>query len=146
MVTLKFVDLDEVGSTQAVAKGLAATGAPEGTTVVARSQSSGEGRLGRAWDSPVGGLYMSFILRQGASQIPSVISTQNLMVAPMPGKVIRALVKKGERVKAGGPLIILESMKMEIAVRVDRDAEVSEILVEEGASVKRGQGLVRLSA
>jgi len=65
LVTWKFVDLDEVGSTQAVAKGLAATGAPEGTTVVARSQSSGEGRLGRTWASPVGGLYMSFILRPG---------------------------------------------------------------------------------
>jgi biotin carboxyl carrier protein len=85
-------------------------------------------------------------LRQGAPTTPLAISTQNLMVAPMPGKVIGALVKEGERVKAGDPIIILESMKMEIAVRVDRDAEVSEILVEEGMSVKRGQGLVRLSA
>ena len=85
-------------------------------------------------------------LRQEAPPTPTTISTRNLVVAPMPGKVIGALAKEGERVKAGDPLIILESMKMEIAVRVDRDAEVSEILVEEGASVKRGQGLVRLSA
>jgi len=62
----------------------------------------------------------------------------------MPGKVIGTLVKNGENVKTGDPLVILESMKMEIAVRSDRDAEVQEILVEEGASVKRGQGLVRL--
>ncbi len=63
MVAWTFVELDEVGSTQAVAKGLAAMGAPEGTTVVAKSQSSGQGRMGRAWISPAGGLYMSFVLR-----------------------------------------------------------------------------------
>jgi biotin carboxyl carrier protein len=63
----------------------------------------------------------------------------------MPGKVIGALVKQGDSVRAGDPLVILESMKMQIAVRSDRDAEVSQILVEDGASVRRGQGLVRLS-
>ncbi len=71
---------------------------------------------------------------------------KDLVVAPMPGKVVGALVRKGEKVKAGDPLVILESMKMEIAVRSDRDAEVAEILAADGASVKRGQGLVRLSA
>jgi BirA family transcriptional regulator, biotin operon repressor / biotin---[acetyl-CoA-carboxylase] ligase len=63
MVTWTFIELDDVGSTQAIAKGLASMGAPEGTTVVAKSQSSGEGRLGREWLSPPGGLYMSFVLR-----------------------------------------------------------------------------------
>jgi BirA family transcriptional regulator, biotin operon repressor / biotin---[acetyl-CoA-carboxylase] ligase len=63
LVAWSFVELDDVGSTQAVAKDLAAKGAPEGTAVVARSQSSGGGRLGRRWVSPVGGLYMSFVLR-----------------------------------------------------------------------------------
>lgn len=63
MVAWNFVELDSVGSTQAIARSLAATGAPEGTTVVARSQSAGAGRLGRSWASPSGGLYMSFILR-----------------------------------------------------------------------------------
>jgi 3-methylcrotonyl-CoA carboxylase alpha subunit len=69
---------------------------------------------------------------------------KNLITAPMPGKVIGALVKKGEKVRAGDPLVMLESMKMEVAVRADRDAEVEEILAEEGTAVKRGQGLVRL--
>ena len=72
-------------------------------------------------------------------------ASKDVVSSPMPGKVVGALVKKGETVKAGDPLIILESMKMEIAVRSDRDAEIAEILVEDGASVKRGQGLVRFS-
>jgi len=73
-------------------------------------------------------------------------NSKDFVTAPMPGKVIGALVREGEKVKAGDPLIILESMKMEIAVRSDRDAEVAEVLVEDGAFVKRGQGLVRLAA
>jgi BirA family biotin operon repressor/biotin-[acetyl-CoA-carboxylase] ligase len=72
MVTWNFVELDDVGSTQAIAKGLAAMGAPEGTTVVAKSQSLGEGRLGRTWVSPTGGLYMSFVLRPGSISRPEL--------------------------------------------------------------------------
>jgi len=59
------IERDEVDSTQSVASELASKGAPEGTTIVAKSQSAGRGRLGRAWVSPPGGLYMSFILRPG---------------------------------------------------------------------------------
>ena len=69
-----FQELEETESTQKVAKALAAEGAPEGTTVVARSQSSGTGRTGRPWESPVGGLYMSFILRPGRLPRPEAVS------------------------------------------------------------------------
>ncbi len=81
MVAWTFVELDEVGSTQTIAKGLASKDAPEGTTVVAKSQSSGEGRLGRTWVSPTGGLYMSFILRpRGISRLELVTLVTALAV------------------------------------------------------------------
>ncbi|MDG6910684.1 MAG: biotin--[acetyl-CoA-carboxylase] ligase [Nitrososphaerota archaeon] len=63
MVRWTLVELDTVGSTQGVAREHAARGAPEGTVITARSQTSGTGRLGRSWVSPLGGLYLSFILR-----------------------------------------------------------------------------------
>ncbi len=74
MVSWTFVELDETGSTQAVAKGLAVMDAPEGTTVIAKSQSSGAGRHGRTWVSPAGGLYMSFILRPRNISKPELAS------------------------------------------------------------------------
>ena len=74
MVSWTFVELAEVASTQAVAKDLASKGAPEGTTVVANSQSSGTGRLGRPWTSPVGGLYMSMILRPKNLPRPELVT------------------------------------------------------------------------
>ena len=55
---------DTLNSTNDLAKELAVQGAPEGTLVVAETQTGGRGRLGREWDSPPGvGLYVSLVLR-----------------------------------------------------------------------------------
>jgi len=54
---------EEIGSTQERARELARGGAPHGTLVVSEVQRGGRGRLGRAWGSPPGGLWMSLVLR-----------------------------------------------------------------------------------
>ncbi len=66
-----------------------------------------------------------------------------VLVAPMPGRVISLMTENGEEVEAGDPLVVIESMKMETAIRSDRKGTVEEILVTEGSTVKRGQPLVR---
>jgi biotin carboxyl carrier protein len=97
----------------------------------------------------VNGEHLTF-LRPSTAIAPSTptiatpATSKDVVSSPMPGKVIGTLVTKGENVKNGDPLVILESMKMEIAVRADRDGEVLEILVKDGEPVKRGQGLVKL--
>ncbi|MGB9937929.1 MAG: biotin--[acetyl-CoA-carboxylase] ligase [Methanobacterium sp.] len=53
----------EVDSTNEVAKRLAQEGAPEGTVVIAERQQKGRGRRGKQWVSPIGGAWMSLILR-----------------------------------------------------------------------------------
>jgi len=58
---------DETGSTNEDARALAQSGTPEGTAVVARRQSAGRGRMGRTWESPEGGAYVSVVLRPPAS-------------------------------------------------------------------------------
>lgn len=54
---------DVVTSTNDLVKDMADRGAPEWTTVVARSQSEGRGRMGRKWHSPRGNLYVSVLLK-----------------------------------------------------------------------------------
>jgi BirA family biotin operon repressor/biotin-[acetyl-CoA-carboxylase] ligase len=55
---------ETLDSTNNYAKELAAREAPEGTVVIAETQTGGRGRLGREWDSPPGvGLYVSVVLR-----------------------------------------------------------------------------------
>ncbi|MEK6976906.1 MAG: biotin--[acetyl-CoA-carboxylase] ligase, partial [Candidatus Hydrothermarchaeota archaeon] len=55
--------LEEVGSTNDLAKIRAAEGAAEGLVVMAAVQREGRGRLGRTWRSPVGGVWLSVLLR-----------------------------------------------------------------------------------
>lgn len=59
-----------ITSTNDVLKGLAAQGAPEGTTLIAGSQSGGRGRLGRTFLSPPEtGIYMSVLLRPSCAPL-----------------------------------------------------------------------------
>lgn len=57
----------KVSSTNDWAKQLAAQGAPEGTVVIAATQTHGRGRLDRKWISPMGGLWFSVILKPEVS-------------------------------------------------------------------------------
>lgn len=57
------VTVDECGSTNDVVKGLAENGAHHGLVVIAESQTAGRGRLGRAWYSPRGGIWLSILLK-----------------------------------------------------------------------------------
>lgn len=54
-----------VASTNDTARRLAEGGAPEGTLVIAETQTAGRGRRGSAWESPPGGLWFSVVLRPG---------------------------------------------------------------------------------
>ncbi|MFP4623588.1 MAG: biotin--[acetyl-CoA-carboxylase] ligase [Gemmatimonadota bacterium] len=55
-----------VGSTNDLARTMAAAGAAEGSLVVAEEQTAGRGRLGRRWSSPAGAsLSLSMVLRPG---------------------------------------------------------------------------------
>jgi BirA family transcriptional regulator, biotin operon repressor / biotin---[acetyl-CoA-carboxylase] ligase len=71
--------LPELVSTNAMARELALQGSPEGTLVVAGSQSGGRGRLGRSWASPPGGLWLSLLLRPSLE--PARAPLQTLLAA-----------------------------------------------------------------
>lgn len=62
--------------------------------------------------------------------------------SPMPGKVVKILVKVGDQVKAGDTLIIVSAMKMESEYKVQKDRIVKQILVKEGDTVDGNQTLV----
>ncbi len=59
--------LDEVGSTNDVAREQALAGAAHGMAVTARSQTAGRGRRGHSWQSPEGNVFFSVVLRPGVA-------------------------------------------------------------------------------
>lgn len=78
----KIIVLDETDSTNNYAKNLASQGAESGTVVIAESQNSGRGRLGRTFVSPKEkGLYMSVIVRPDFSLEFSPLITSAVSVA-----------------------------------------------------------------
>ena len=66
--------------------------------------------------------------------------------SPMPGQVLRVLVREGQQVKTGDSLVVLEAMKMEQTIRTTMDGVVKSILVVTGQVVAPGQMLVQISA
>jgi len=61
------------------------------------------------------------------------------------GSVWKLLAAKGTRVSSGDPLVIVESMKMEVAIEAPSDGTVLETLASEGTTVSPGQRLLTLA-
>ncbi|HET9699423.1 MAG TPA: acetyl/propionyl/methylcrotonyl-CoA carboxylase subunit alpha [Burkholderiales bacterium] len=66
--------------------------------------------------------------------------------APMPGTIIQVLVKEGDAVERGAPLLVLEAMKMEHTVRAPANGKVKMIRFREGEQVKEGMELIAFEA
>lgn len=66
------------------------------------------------------------------------------ITAPMPGKIVKLLVKPGDVVEARQGVVVVEAMKMENELRAKARGTVSEVRVAEGSSVEAGAILVLL--
>jgi acetyl/propionyl-CoA carboxylase alpha subunit len=82
--------------------------------------------------------------RRGPGQAVSDHSGVRQVLAPMPGRVVKVLVKAGDRVAARQGLVVVEAMKMENELRAPGDAIVRDVRTTEGSSVEAGAVLVIL--
>ncbi|MBX7082794.1 MAG: hypothetical protein K1X88_26545 [Nannocystaceae bacterium] len=64
--------------------------------------------------------------------------------SPMPGRIVRVLVREGDRVAADTPMVIVEAMKMENEVRSAGAATVVRVAVNAGEAVEAGAVLCEL--
>ena len=72
---------DEVTSTNAILKDMAAGGEPEGRVIIAKRQTDGRGRLGRNFFSPKNGIYLSILLRPDMDYREAMLLTTIAAVA-----------------------------------------------------------------
>ncbi|MBS27562.1 MAG: biotin--[acetyl-CoA-carboxylase] ligase [Alphaproteobacteria bacterium] len=120
----RLITRDSVGSTSEEAKLLATQSAPDRTVVWALEQTAGRGRHGRTWDSPVGNLYVSILLRPNS----------NVSAAPQIGFAVGAAMADAIHNTAGANVIL----KWPNDLLLD-DRKVSGILLE---SADAGDGVV----
>jgi len=64
------------------------------------------------------------------------------ITAPMPGKIVRVLVRAGDKVESGQGLIVVEAMKMQNEIRSPKSGTVEKVFAVEGQTVNAGEPLV----
>jgi biotin carboxyl carrier protein len=66
---------------------------------------------------------------------------KQVISSPMPGKVVKVLVRPGDDVKEGQGVVVVEAMKMENEMKSPKDGKVTELHVVEGQAVEGGARL-----
>lgn len=69
---------------------------------------------------------------------------QDRIFSPMPGKIVKVLVEKGQEMHAGDAVVVVEAMKMQSEYKVKRDCKIKDILIAEGDTIDGNQTLVTL--
>lgn len=68
------------------------------------------------------------------------------VTATMPGNVVEVLVKEGQSVKAGDPVLVIEAMKMETEIKAPVAGKIARVLVEKGARITPTEMLVDIQS
>lgn len=76
-----------------------------------------------------------------ASAMGGVGGGDRNLTSQIPGRVVNISAKAGTEVKKGDVIVVLESMKMQVAVKAHKDGSLKEIKVKQGASVARNDVL-----
>ena len=63
------------------------------------------------------------------------------ITAPMPGKVVRVLLKPGDEVTAGQGVVVVEAMKMQNEIKSPKSGRILEVRVSEGDTIVNNQVL-----
>ena len=69
-----------------------------------------------------------------------------VLLSPMPGKIVKLLVKAGDQVQEGQTLLVMEAMKMQNELKTSTTGTVATVHVLEGATVETGAALVTVLA
>jgi biotin carboxyl carrier protein len=69
-----------------------------------------------------------------------------LLSSPMPGKIVKLLVKPGDQVEEGQTLLVMEAMKMQNELKTNTTGTVKTVHVQEGATVETGAALITVVA
>ena len=103
------------------------------------------GRTGDRWAFWNGQVFRNaFLAAPDAARPRKGPDAPQSLAAPMPATVLKVLVAPGDTVRKGDTVVILEAMKMELAVRAPADAIVKTVRCREGELVQADGILIEL--
>ncbi len=91
---IQLKQFDVLQSTNVTAVAFAKDGAPEGTVIVAERQNGGRGRRNRVWNSPLGGLWFTVILRPHID--PQYVAQVTLLAGVAVAQALRQIYQTDE--------------------------------------------------
>lgn len=71
-------------------------------------------------------------------------ATTKKILSPLPGTIVRVLVKEGDPVKTGDALVILEAMKMENTILAESSGTIKVVMAKAGNAVLQGDVLIEI--
>ncbi len=86
------------------------------------------------------------ILSEASKKLKKGMAHAGGLKSPMPGKIFKVLKPQDSEVKKGETILILEAMKMEHAIRADKDGKVKKIFFNVGELVQGGVVLAELES
>ena len=102
-------------------------------------------RVGNDWHLWVGGARFASEVRDPRSLRSRTRAADDhgprKLTAPMPGKVVRVLVREGDAVEAGAGVLVVEAMKMQNEIKSPKKGTIQKMLAAEGIAVNAGDVL-----
>jgi propionyl-CoA carboxylase alpha chain len=74
-----------------------------------------------------------------------IIDKSNLLICPMPGKLIKVLVKEGDFVEDGQALCVVEAMKMENTLIAPKKCKIGKIKFKENDTLSVDQVIMEFA-
>ena len=91
-----------------------------------------------------GSSYRTRMTPKFRSRKPFVRRDPKQIRAVIPGSILEVLVRPGQRITCGDPLLVLEAMKMQNDVCAKCDGSIKQVLVKPGQKVSKGDLLVQI--
>ncbi len=79
-----------------------------------------------------------------AAPVMPVSTASQPVISPLPGTILKIIVKEGDKVVKGDKLLIMEAMKMENDIQSEKDGIIRNIWVTAGENVLQGAVLMEI--
>jgi biotin carboxyl carrier protein len=89
-------------------------------------------------------LYQTRLSTKFLNRKPYQPANPKMILSFIPGTVLDILVSKGQAVKKGDDLMVLDAMKMQNKLKCNIDGTVKKIFVNKGDKVSKGTSLLEL--
>ena len=83
-------------------------------------------------------------LKRKSMLMNQCVFNQNVIIAPITGKIVEVLAKERERVNKGDPILVIESMKTRNTISSPKKGKIRQINIVKGQIVRKGEILIEL--